>query len=316
MFSYRRTGTPRPRAMTTFGAISTGDALPTLEVKIRARHVVMGASSSRDWQPQHHDTHWAVERVKVKDIFLNTPNQAGWIERYLTDWTGPKGRLGKLRFKMKKSVCAGDKLTFDGTVTGTSTDEQGIGWVDVDLRSIRRRRARDGMPSAGRPSPFPTTTTRGSAAVTNGDPNGAEAVRRAGDAARRRPIAVRTAFSDRDRPIARRRREGIQRRSVDRAAAHGPARTSRPGGERWRGLAPDRSVGRLRRARARAGSRSLRRHGRVRSGAAGARRRCRRRWRGTRPSVPTAKRVWRFASTARRSLGRRSSYHSPPLRPR
>ena len=119
--------------MTTLGSISAGDKLPTLDVKVRARHVVMGASSSRDWQPQHHDTHWAVERVKVKDIFLNTPNQAGWIERYLTDWTGPKGRLGKLRFKMKKSVCAGDKLTFDGTVTGTSTDESGVGWVDIDL---------------------------------------------------------------------------------------------------------------------------------------------------------------------------------------
>jgi hypothetical protein len=74
-----------------------------------------------------------VERVKVKDIFLNTPNQAGWIERYLTDWTGPKGRLGKVRFKMKRSVCAGDVLRFDGAVTDVSTDESGVGWVDLDL---------------------------------------------------------------------------------------------------------------------------------------------------------------------------------------
>src|SRR4051812_7735892 len=108
---------------------SLGDALPPLEVKILARHVVMGASSSRDWQPQHHDTHWAVERVKVKDIFMNTPNQAGWIERYLTDWTGPKGRLGKVRFKMKKSVCAGDTLRFDGTITSVED-----GWVAVDVK--------------------------------------------------------------------------------------------------------------------------------------------------------------------------------------
>lgn len=108
--------------------IKSGEKLPPLEVKIRARHVVMGASSSRDWQPQHHDTHWAVERVKVKDIFLNTPNQAGWIERYLTDWTGPNGRLAKLRFKMKRSICAGDALRFDATVT--DVDE---GWVDLDV---------------------------------------------------------------------------------------------------------------------------------------------------------------------------------------
>jgi acyl dehydratase len=109
--------------------VQPGDILPPLDVKILARHVVMGASSSRDWQPQHHDTHWATERVKVKDIFLNTPNQAGWIERYLTDWTGPKGRLGKMRFKMKKSVCAGDVLTFNGTVTAATDD----GWVDLDV---------------------------------------------------------------------------------------------------------------------------------------------------------------------------------------
>jgi acyl dehydratase len=120
--------------MITLSDVSVGDALPTLEVKILARHVVMGASSSRDWQPQHHDTHWAVERVKVKDIFLNTPNQAGWIERYLTDWTGPNGRLGKVRFKMKKSVCTGDVLRFDATVTATSKDEAGVGWVDLDVR--------------------------------------------------------------------------------------------------------------------------------------------------------------------------------------
>ena len=117
-----------------FDDIAVGDALPTLEVKIRARHVVMGASSSRDWQPQHHDTHWAVERVKVNDIFLNTPNQAGWIERYLTDWTGPKGRLGKVRFKMKASVCAGHVLSFNATVTDKTKDDSGIGWVDLDVR--------------------------------------------------------------------------------------------------------------------------------------------------------------------------------------
>ena len=117
-----------------FDDVTVGDALPTLDQKILARHVVMGASSSRDWQPQHHDTHWAVERVKVKDIFLNTPNQAGWIERYLTDWTGSKGRLGKVRFKMKASVCAGDVLTFNATVTDKSKDERGVGWVDLDVR--------------------------------------------------------------------------------------------------------------------------------------------------------------------------------------
>ena len=90
----------------------------------------MGASSSRDWQPQHHDTHWAVERVKVKDIFLNTPNQAGWIERYLTDWTGPTrpARQGALQDEGARSA-PDDVLRFDATVTGVDD-----AWVDLDVR--------------------------------------------------------------------------------------------------------------------------------------------------------------------------------------
>ncbi len=106
-----------------------GDALPRLDVKVTARMVIMGASASRDWQPQHHDHDWAVNRAGTRDIFLNTPNQAGWIERYLTDWTGPEGCLGKLRFRMKRSICAGDTLRFDATVTGVEEP-----WVDLDVR--------------------------------------------------------------------------------------------------------------------------------------------------------------------------------------
>ena len=110
-----------------------GDKLPRLEVRVSARLVIMGASSSRDWQPQHHDTHWAVNRAGTRDIFLNTPNQAGWIERYLSDWTGPRGRLGKVRFRMRRSICVGDTLAFDGVVRSVATDDSGCVWADVDV---------------------------------------------------------------------------------------------------------------------------------------------------------------------------------------
>jgi len=105
-----------------------GERLPTMEVPVTARMIVFGAAASRDWQPQHHDHTWAVERAGTRDIFLNTPTMAGWLERYLTDWTGPYGRLGRLTFKMRKPMCAGDTLVFDGVVEEIST-----GWVDVAL---------------------------------------------------------------------------------------------------------------------------------------------------------------------------------------
>ena len=109
-------------------AVDVGHSLPTLVVQVTPRVVIMGASASRDWQPQHHDHAWAVAKVGPRGIFLNTPNQAGWIERYLSEWAGPTARLGKLRFRMRRPVCPGDTLHFDGTVTAVNHQ-----WVDLDL---------------------------------------------------------------------------------------------------------------------------------------------------------------------------------------
>ncbi|MET0159389.1 MAG: hypothetical protein ABW279_07890, partial [Acidimicrobiales bacterium] len=74
------------------GDVSVGDEVPELAYDVTATTVVLGALATRDWRPMHHDHKFAVERNGTQDIFLNTPNQAAWFERFLTDWTGPKGR--------------------------------------------------------------------------------------------------------------------------------------------------------------------------------------------------------------------------------
>jgi acyl dehydratase len=111
--------------------IRAGDALPGLAVDVSATTVVLGALASRDWRPMHHDYDFAVNRNGVKNIFLNTPNQAAWFERYLTDWTGPGGRLGRIRFRMKDSVFPGDRMVFRGSVEGVETDDTGCAWARV-----------------------------------------------------------------------------------------------------------------------------------------------------------------------------------------
>jgi hypothetical protein len=109
--------------------VAVGDAVPELAHDVSATTVVLGALASRDWRPMHHDHRFATERNGMQDIFLNTPNQAAWFERFLTDWTGPRGRLGQLRFRMQDSVFPGDRMVLRGVVTGVAPD----GWVDVDL---------------------------------------------------------------------------------------------------------------------------------------------------------------------------------------
>ena len=113
--------------------VTAGALLPELRYDVTATTVVLGALATRDWRPMHHDKDFAVNRNGTRDIFLNTPNQAAWFERYLTDWTGPHGRLGRITFKMKGSVFPGDTMVFTGEVAETEVDELGCGWVAVDM---------------------------------------------------------------------------------------------------------------------------------------------------------------------------------------
>jgi len=117
----------------TIDRVHVGQALPTLSYPVTATTVVLGALATRDWRPQHHDYHFATERNGVRDIFVNAPNQAAWFERYVTDWTGPRGRLGKVGFRMKDSVFPGDTMTLRGTVTDVGIDDAGCGWVSLEL---------------------------------------------------------------------------------------------------------------------------------------------------------------------------------------
>ena len=116
---------------------AVGDALPVLRYDVTATTVVLGALATRDWRPMHHDVDFAVNRNGTRDIFLNTPNQQAWLERYVTDWTGPLGRLGRLRFRMLDSVFPRETMTIAGTVAEVGTDATGCGWagVAIELRA-------------------------------------------------------------------------------------------------------------------------------------------------------------------------------------
>ncbi len=124
-----------PAPTLTGSDVRVGDVLPELRVEVTPRTVVMGASASRDWQPQHHDHVHCVEVANLPDIFLNTPHQAGYMERYLTDWAGPHARLAKLGFRMKRTVVPGDTMAFSGTVTEVVEDEEVVEVeVAIELR--------------------------------------------------------------------------------------------------------------------------------------------------------------------------------------
>ena len=117
--------------MRTIANVTAGEQLPELAVDVTATTVVLGALATRDWRPMHHDVDFAVNRNGIRNIFLNTPNQQAWFERYLTDWTGPHGRLGRMKFRMLTSVFPDDRMVFTGAVEDVTTDDTGCGWAVV-----------------------------------------------------------------------------------------------------------------------------------------------------------------------------------------
>lgn len=121
--------------MTTFSVadVKQGDQLPEMAITVTEKMVIMGAVTSRDWQPIHHSPKWARERAGLPDIIMNNYTQAGWISRFVTDWCGPHGRLGRMSFNMRRPICPDDLAVFKGLISGVN-EEGELRWVDIDIR--------------------------------------------------------------------------------------------------------------------------------------------------------------------------------------
>jgi acyl dehydratase len=93
-----------------------GDTLPELRVMMTTQKIISAAAATRDWQPIHHDQDIAI-KSGLRGIILNSPSQAGWISRYITDWAGSHATIKRMAFKMKDSICAGDDMLVRGEIT-------------------------------------------------------------------------------------------------------------------------------------------------------------------------------------------------------
>ncbi|MEU8359687.1 MaoC family dehydratase [Nonomuraea sp. NPDC048882] len=98
-----------------------GAALPELSIELTPTVVISTALATRDFTPVHHDT--AIARAQgSKDIFLNILTTMGLVERYVTDWAGPRAVIRSIDVKLGVPAYAGDRLTFTGTVVAGADD--------------------------------------------------------------------------------------------------------------------------------------------------------------------------------------------------
>ncbi|WP_024800879.1 MaoC family dehydratase [Nocardia sp. BMG51109] len=104
------------------GAVRVGTVLPELTIHADPTFVVSTALSTRDFQDVHHDRDKAVERGS-KDIFVNILTDTGLVQRFVTDWAGPKAIVKSLALRLGVPLYAGDTLTLSGTVTAVEGGE-------------------------------------------------------------------------------------------------------------------------------------------------------------------------------------------------
>ncbi|UPW03167.1 MaoC family dehydratase [Rhodococcus pyridinivorans] len=107
--------------------VTTGESLPSLEIHAGPTFIVSTALATRDFQDVHHDRDKAQQRGS-KDIFVNILTDTGLVQRYVTDWAGPRAVVKSISLRLGVPWYAYDTLTLSGTVASV---EDGLVTVDI-----------------------------------------------------------------------------------------------------------------------------------------------------------------------------------------
>ncbi|MFI2285382.1 MaoC family dehydratase [Nocardia beijingensis] len=112
-------------------AVRVGTVLPELAIHADPTFVISTALATRDFQDVHHDRDKAVARGS-KDIFVNILTDTGLVQRFVTDWAGPRAVVKSIALRLGVPLYAGDTLTLTGTVTAVDGEDVHIDVVGKD----------------------------------------------------------------------------------------------------------------------------------------------------------------------------------------
>ncbi|WP_306356906.1 MULTISPECIES: MaoC family dehydratase [unclassified Nocardia] len=111
--------------------VRVGTTLPELVIHADPTFVISSALATRDFQDVHHDRDKAVERGS-KDIFVNILTDTGLVQRFVTDWAGPRAIVKSIALRLGVPLYANDTLTLTGSVIAVEGDEITIEVVGRD----------------------------------------------------------------------------------------------------------------------------------------------------------------------------------------
>ncbi|WP_420752407.1 MaoC family dehydratase [Rhodococcus sp. O3] len=107
--------------------VTVGETLPALSIYGDPTFIVSTALATRDFQDVHHDRDLA-QKKGSKDIFVNILTDTGLVQRYVTDWAGPRAVIKSISLRLGVPWYAYDTLNLTGTVA--SVDD---GLITLDI---------------------------------------------------------------------------------------------------------------------------------------------------------------------------------------
>lgn len=111
--------------------VAVGEKLPELAIYGDPTFIVSSAIATRDYQDVHHDRDLA-QKKGSKDIFVNILTDTGLVQRFITDWAGPRAVLQSIKLKLGVPWYAYDTLTLSGEVTAIENDVVTVDVVGKD----------------------------------------------------------------------------------------------------------------------------------------------------------------------------------------
>lgn len=119
----------------SFPACVVGEELPSLDLPLDRTLIVATAMASQDFEDVHHDPGKAAERG-TPDIFMSINSTNGFVDRYVTDWSGPHSRLTCVSLRLGVPNFPGDTMRFTGEVRGIDGDAVTLTVVGRNSRGV------------------------------------------------------------------------------------------------------------------------------------------------------------------------------------
>jgi acyl dehydratase len=123
-----------PSMPADLGEVRQGTVLPPLERTIRLIDMVAYAGATWDWHPMHFDQDEAA-RIGAPAPVVDGQMFGAHLAEQVLDWLGPRARILRMSFRLRRMVFAGEAIRVDGEVREvTGGDNSDVIEVDQLIR--------------------------------------------------------------------------------------------------------------------------------------------------------------------------------------